>query len=67
MPWPWPLQRLQRIRVILSPVQLLPVGEQREQWRRVRQQRKAEVVAIWVVCLVHTDPSAVTDASPQCR
>jgi TIR domain len=51
MPWLlWPLQRLQQLqqlRVVLVPVLLL-VGEQRgrpEQRRRVRQQRKAKLVA----------------------
>lgn len=46
-----------------APVLLL-VGEKR---RRVRQQRKAALVASRFVCLIHTGPSAVTDASPQCR
>ena len=50
----WPLQQLRRVRVVL-PVLLL-VGEQRgrkEQCRRVRQQRKAALVASRFVRGVH--------------
>lgn len=65
---PRPLRRLQWLRVVLVPVLLLPVGHQRErteQWRRVRQQRKAEVVATRFVCGVHACRGAGTHASPQ--
>ena len=73
--WPlWPLQRsqqLQRLRaVVLVPVLLL-VGEQRgrpEQRRRVRQKRKAKLVASRFVRGVHACRSAGTHADPRkCR
>ena len=59
----WPQQQLQQLRVVLVPILLL-VGRQR--WS-IQQQCKASLVASWFVCLVHTGPSAVTDANPQCR
>jgi hypothetical protein len=51
----WPLSRLRWLHVVLVPV-FLPVGEQwgrPEQLRRVRQQRKAEMVASRFVRGVH--------------
>ena len=68
MRWPrWPLQRLQRLLVIFAPVLLLSVGEQRgrrKQWRRVRQQRKAEMVASRFVRDLHACRGANTHAVP---
>lgn len=69
MRWRWPrLRRLWRVRVLLVPVLLLPDGDQREQpeqWRRVRQQRKAEVVATRFVRGVYSRPGAGAHAGPQ--
>jgi hypothetical protein len=62
----WPLQRLQQL---LVPVLLL-AGEQRgrpEQRRRVRQQRKAEMVASRFVRGVHACRGAGTHADPRDR
>jgi hypothetical protein len=69
MRWPlWPPQQLQQLRVVLAPV-LLPVGEQRgrPERRRVKQQRKAKVVASRFVPLVHACRSAGTHAGPRER
>ena len=60
----WPLPRLQRLRVILALVLLLPIGEQRERWRRVRQQRKAEMVASRFVRGLYACRGANTHAGP---
>src|SRR5438876_3007341 len=65
----WPLQRLRRLRVVLVPV-LLPAAEQRrrpEQCRRVRQQRKAELVASRFVRGVHACRGSGTYAGPPQR
>ena len=67
----WPLSRLQIVfvSVLFVPV-LLPAAEQRrraEQWRRVRQKRKAELVASRIVRVVHAYRSAGTHAGPPQR
>jgi len=65
----WPLWPLQQLQVVLVPVLLL-VGEQRgrpEQRRRIRQQRKAEMVASWFVLGLHACRGAGTHAGPQQR
>jgi hypothetical protein len=68
----WPLSRL-RVVLVLLPVLLavlLPVGEQRgrpEQRRRVRQQRKAEMVTSRFVLVVHACRGARTHAHPRKR
>ena len=65
--WPQPLQRVQRLRVVHVPVLLLPGRQQRgrpQQQRRVRQKRKAALVASWFVRVLHARPSAVTHANP---
>ena len=71
MPWSlWPLQRLQQLRVVLVPVLLLVGGHRGrpEQHRRVRRQRKAEMVASRFVRGVHachgTTYEALREVSP---
>jgi hypothetical protein len=68
--WPlWPLYRLQQLRVVLAPVLFL-VGERwgrPEQRRRVRQQRKAKLVASRFVPVVHACRSAGTHTGPPQR
>src|SRR5258708_4899164 len=68
----WPLSRL-RVVLVLLPLLLAVlflVGEQRgrpEQRRRVRQQRKAEMVASRFVRVVHACRGAGTHAHPRQR
>ena len=67
----WPLSRLLVVfDSFLFVSVLLPAAEQRKQLqqrRRVRQQRKAKMVAIRFVRGVYDCPSAVTHTNPRNR
>jgi len=62
MPWPWPLYRSQRLRVVFVSFLLYsilhPATEQREQWRRLQQKRKATLVANRLSDAIHACRSA---------
>ncbi len=65
----WPFSRLRRLRVVPDPI-LLPVLEQwkrrRERWR-IRQQRKAALVASRFVRGIHACRGANANANPRER